>query len=145
MSSANLLGKKVSDRQNVEDSDGLQLVGPSGHLHLDTETGLYMYFGLPGMVNVCYNCFSHFAYTGLSHLCNSGDQKINSSLRQHIRRRTKQRMVHFGLKVDSGELPATACSEMEEGLCTDSTFFSILLLVFAAGIMNPLLVGWVCD
>ena len=45
--------------------------------------GLYLYFGLPG----------------LSHLCNPGDQVVNSSLRRVVRRHTKLRAMNHSLQV----------------------------------------------
>ena len=36
---------------NVASHTKDELVGQSDHLHLDLETGLYLYFGLPGMNN----------------------------------------------------------------------------------------------
>jgi hypothetical protein len=64
--------------------DGLIRTGPSEHLWASPEhPGLYFMFGLPN----------------LSHCCNPGDQAINLSLRQTVRRATKLRAVHHYLQV----------------------------------------------
>ena len=59
-------------------------VGASSHLYgCLHHTGLYLYFGLPGV----------------SHLCNRGDQLVNSSLRRTVRQQTKLRAMTHSLQV----------------------------------------------
>jgi hypothetical protein len=70
----------VVDNVSSHSRDGLQKVGQSEQLFMDGTRGLYVYFGLPG--TFFQSGFVPGPPTGLSHCCNSGDQNVNSSLRQ---------------------------------------------------------------
>lgn len=106
------------DKEEVEPVVGQKVCK---HLYVARRSGIYLYHGLPWR----------------SHELNSGDFLINKSLRDHIRRRTKLRVLHHAIAISEGKVaPGTQLN------VTKAVMNPLLMFWLSEWLSSPSLPGW---